>query len=179
MVLPAGQIFLLILYTNLFYKSLFRSLHCLAKREALEQNRQGQEFIFIWEKSPYNYIFMKQMMITAWQERNKTSIRLGSVFNNRQYYSHTKESSGLRRIQQVSIRSLYFYHKLPSLTVLRSRIVALPTPKTKDKLMPNVALSSVVMWDSMSIFVLFLLLVDQIQVMVSMPWGEIQCSSAT
>jgi hypothetical protein len=40
--------------------------------------------------------------------------------------------------------------------------VALPTPRNKDKLMPNVASSSVVMWDSMAIFVLFLLLVDQI-----------------
>jgi hypothetical protein len=34
--LPTGQTFLLILYTNLFYKALFRSLHCSAKREALE-----------------------------------------------------------------------------------------------------------------------------------------------
>jgi hypothetical protein len=49
MVLPAGQIFLLILYTNLFYKALFRSLHCSAKREALEYNRQGQEFILSGE----------------------------------------------------------------------------------------------------------------------------------
>jgi hypothetical protein len=35
MVLPAGQTFLLILYTKLFYKSLFRSLHCSAKKEKL------------------------------------------------------------------------------------------------------------------------------------------------
>jgi hypothetical protein len=34
--LPTGQPFLLILYTNLFYKALFRSLHCSAKREALK-----------------------------------------------------------------------------------------------------------------------------------------------
>jgi hypothetical protein len=34
--LPTGQTVLLILYTNLFYKALFRSLHCLVKREALE-----------------------------------------------------------------------------------------------------------------------------------------------
>jgi hypothetical protein len=36
MVLPAGQTFLLVLYTNLFYKALFLSLHCSTKREALE-----------------------------------------------------------------------------------------------------------------------------------------------
>jgi hypothetical protein len=30
------QTFLLILYTILFYKALFRSLHCSAKRESLE-----------------------------------------------------------------------------------------------------------------------------------------------
>jgi hypothetical protein len=34
--LPAGQTFLLILYTSLFYKALFRSLRCSAKIEALE-----------------------------------------------------------------------------------------------------------------------------------------------
>jgi hypothetical protein len=34
--LPAGQTFLLILYTKLFYIALFRSLLCSAKREALE-----------------------------------------------------------------------------------------------------------------------------------------------
>jgi hypothetical protein len=34
--LPTGQTFLLILYTILFYKALFRSLHCSPKREALE-----------------------------------------------------------------------------------------------------------------------------------------------
>jgi hypothetical protein len=44
-VLPAGQTFLLILYTKLFYIALFRSLHCSAKREALEYNRQDQEFL--------------------------------------------------------------------------------------------------------------------------------------
>jgi hypothetical protein len=34
--LLVGQTFLLILYTNLFYKALFRFLHCSAKREALQ-----------------------------------------------------------------------------------------------------------------------------------------------
>jgi hypothetical protein len=33
--LPTGQTFLLILHTNLFYKALFRSLHCSAKKEKL------------------------------------------------------------------------------------------------------------------------------------------------
>ena len=74
---------------------------------------------------------MKQMMITAWQERNKTSIRLGSNFNNRQYCSHTKKSSGVERIQQVSTRSSYFYHKLSSLvseTIIRG---TLKTPNSQ------------------------------------------------
>ena len=177
--LPAGQTFLLILYTNLFYKALFRSLRCSAKREALEQNRQGQEFIFIWEKSPYNQLLMKQMMITAWQERNNTGIRLGSIFNNRQYCSHTKKSSGVERIQQVSTRSSYFYHKLSSLVVQWSRHMALLAPRTKDMLMSNLASSSVVMWDFIVICLLFSLLVDRRQIMVSMPKGGIQCSSAT
>jgi hypothetical protein len=34
--LPAGQLFLLVLYTNLFYKTLCQYLHCLEKREALK-----------------------------------------------------------------------------------------------------------------------------------------------
>jgi hypothetical protein len=34
-VLPAWQTFPLILYTKLFYKALFRSLHCSAKKEKL------------------------------------------------------------------------------------------------------------------------------------------------
>jgi hypothetical protein len=96
----------------------------------------------------------KQMMIIVWQEQ-KNNIRLGPVINNRQYYSHTKESSGLGRIQQVSIRYLYFYHKLPSLTILWLRIEALPKPRINDKLMPDVSSSSVVMWDFTTIFLLF------------------------
>jgi hypothetical protein len=40
--------------------------------------------------------------------------------------------------------------------------MALLAPRTKDILMPNLASSSVVMWDFVAIFLLFLLLVDQI-----------------
>jgi hypothetical protein len=66
-----------------------------------------------------------------------------------------------------------FYHKLASQTVLWSRIVALPTPRTKDKLMPNVASSSLVMWDFTAIF----LASGRSEVdNVRMPKGEIKCS---
>ena len=71
MVFPAEQIFLLILYTNLFYKALFRSLHCSAKREALEKNRQGQEFLLSGKKHLIRKLSTKQMEITAWQEQKK------------------------------------------------------------------------------------------------------------
>jgi hypothetical protein len=60
------------------------------------------------------------MMITAWQERNNTGIRLGSIFNNRYYCSHTKKSSGVERIQQVSIRYSYF---LSQITITNSLVV--------------------------------------------------------
>jgi hypothetical protein len=101
------------------------------------------------------------MMITAWQEQNKTSIRLGSIFNNRYYCSHTKKSSGVERIQQVSTRSSYFYQKLSSLVVYRSIIMDLSAPRTNDMLMSNLASSSVVMWDFIVICLLFSLLIDQ------------------
>jgi hypothetical protein len=101
------------------------------------------------------------MMITAWQGRNNIGIRLGSIFNNRYYCSYTKKSSGVERIQQVSTRSSYFYHKLSSLVVYRSIIMDLPVPRTNDILMPNFTSSSVVMWDFIVICLLFSLVVDQ------------------
>jgi hypothetical protein len=55
-----------------------------------------------------------------------------------------------------------FYHKLSPLTISWSRLMALLVLRTKDILMPNLASSSVVMWNFMAIFLLFLLLVDQI-----------------
>jgi hypothetical protein len=69
----------------------------------------------------------------------------------------TKENAtGLHKI------FIFFYHKLSPLTISWSRLMALLVPRTKDILMPNLASSSVVMWDFMAIFLLFLLLVDQI-----------------
>ena len=149
------------------------------QKEKLWNRTDKAKNSFYLGKSPYNQLLMKQMMITAWQERNNTGIRLGSIFNNRYYCSHTKKSSGVERIQQVSTRSSYFYHKLSSLAVQLSRHMTLLAPRTKDMLMSNLASSSVVMWDFIVICLLFSLLVDRRQIMVSMPKGGIQCSSAT
>jgi hypothetical protein len=79
--LRAGQTFLLILYTKLFDIALFRSLHCSTKRDALEKNIQAQEIVLSGKTHPIAKT--KQIVITDWQERKKTNIRMGPVFNNR------------------------------------------------------------------------------------------------
>jgi hypothetical protein len=80
--LPAEQTFLLILYTKLFYKALFQSLHCSAKREALEMNRQGQEFLLSGNNHLIRKLSTKQMEITDWQERKKYQYPSGTYLQH-------------------------------------------------------------------------------------------------
>jgi hypothetical protein len=58
-------------------------LFIVQQKEKLCNRTDKANNSFYLGKSPYNELLMKQMMIPAWQERNNTGIRLGSIFNNR------------------------------------------------------------------------------------------------
>jgi hypothetical protein len=59
-------------------------------------------------------------------------------------------------------QDLIFLSQIITTYNLVVKTYALLVPRTKDILMPNLASSSVLMWDFMAIFLLFLLQVDHI-----------------
>ena len=67
MVLPAGQTFLLILYTKLFYIA-YVDLFIVQQKEKLwNRTNKAKNSYIIWGNHPIAKILTKQMVIIAWQ----------------------------------------------------------------------------------------------------------------
>ena len=102
------------------------------------------------------------MEITAWQERKKYQYPSGTCLQQQIILLSYEGVIGTRENTTGLHKIFIFLSQIITTYNLVVKTYGSSGAKDKDILMPNLASSFVVMWDFMAIFLLFLLLVDQI-----------------